>query len=104
MKKVIYLLSAAVALVYLVECASAEDLGPNIFIRIKNPHQDPREVQVVDHVCERLVLDHRLSGHGTTEVELCTRGGKGDISIVDSFSGKHKHHREVLHGMWFEAP
>jgi hypothetical protein len=104
MKKVTYLLAAAVGLAFLVEFASAEDLGPNIFIRIKNPHQDAREVQVIDHVCERLALDHRLSRHGTTEVELCTRGGRGEISIVDSFSGKHRHHRDVLHGMWFDAP
>jgi hypothetical protein len=104
MKKVTSLLAAAVGLVSLVDFASAEDLGPNIFIRIKNPHQDAREVQVVDHVCERLALDHQLSGHGTTEVEVCTRGGRGEVSIVDSFSGKRKHHREVLRGMWFEAP
>ena len=104
MKKVTYLLAAAVGLAFLAEFASAEDLGPNIFIRIKNPHQDAREVQVIDHVCERLALDHRLSRHGTTEVELCTWGGRGEISIVDSFSGKHRHHRDVLHGMWFDAP
>jgi hypothetical protein len=104
MKQSTYLLAAAVGLVLLVEFTVAEDLGPNIFIRIKNPHQDAREVQVIDHVCERIALDHPLSSQGTTEVELCTRMGRGEVSVIDLFSGKRRHHREVLDGMWFEVP
>jgi hypothetical protein len=37
-------------------------------------------------------------------VELCTRNGRGEISITDLRSGKRQHHREVLEGMWFATP
>lgn len=70
---------------------------------MKNPHQDAREIQVIDRVRERVVLEYRLSNHGTTKVELCTRERRGEVSIADIFSGKRKHHGGVLDGTWFDA-
>ena len=104
MNKSTYLLAVAVGLVSLVDFAVTEDLGPSIFIRVENPHQDTHGVQVIDHVCGRIALDHPLSSQGTTVVELCARMGRGEVSVIDLRSGKRKHHREVLDGMWLEVP
>jgi hypothetical protein len=82
----------------------AEDLAPNIFIRIHSPHGDDREVQVVDEVCERLVWDGRLGSRNYETIEVCSRMGRGEISIIDLRSGQREHHRDVLDGMWFATP
>ena len=104
MNKSTYLLAAAVGLVALVDFAMTQDLGPNIFIRINNPHQDARGVQVIDHICDRIALDHPLSSQSTTEVELCTRMGRGEISVIDLPSGRRKHTEKCLVACGLRCP
>lgn len=84
---------------------SAQTLAQPINLTIVNPSRGGRKIEVVDNVCQQVVLSKLLVGNGMIQIQVCSRGmDRGDVTIRNLLDGETVRFDDVMGGTRLQAP
>lgn len=84
---------------------AAQTLGQPINLTIVNPSRGAHEIEVIDNVCQRVVLSKVLVGNGMIPIQVCSEGmDRGDVTIRNLLDGETVRFDDVMGGTRLQAP
>ncbi|MGB5830872.1 MAG: hypothetical protein WBG92_02635 [Thiohalocapsa sp.] len=96
---------AAIALIGSGIPTSANALGEYIDVRIVNPGTRDSDMEVIDNICERVVLSKPMVAESMLAAQICAHDmGKGDLTIRNSQTGAEQRHRDVMENASVPVP